>query len=63
MIVKRNKTIEQSDIDKVVKLLKAETLSGFNAGPGERFYGGKNVKALEKDSIIKLLLLLKNIKI
>ena len=49
MIVKRNKTIEQSDINKVVKLLKAETLSGFNAGPGESFYGGKNVKALEKD--------------
>ena len=48
MIVKRQKTIEPSDINKVVKLLKKENLSGFNAGPGDSFYGGENVKALEK---------------
>ena len=48
MIVKRQKTIETSDINKVVKLLKEENLSGFNAGPGDSFYGGNNVKALEK---------------
>jgi len=48
MIVKRQKTIETSDINKVVKLLKEENLSGFNAGPGDSFYGGDNVKALEK---------------
>ena len=48
MIVKRQKTIEPSDINKVVKLLEKENLSGFNAGPGDSFYGGENVKTLEK---------------
>ena len=49
MIVKRKRTIEDKDINKVVRLLKTENLSGFNAGPGDSFYGGNNVKALEKE--------------
>jgi len=49
MIVKRLKTIQQGDINKVSKILKQENLSGFNAGPGTSFYGGQNVQLLEKE--------------
>ena len=49
MLVKRRQTIRSKDIDKVSKLLRKETLSGFNAGPGESFYGGPNVRSLEKE--------------
>src|SRR6056300_1033989 len=49
MIVKRRQTIESKDIDKVSKLLRKEKLSGFNAGPGESFHGGHNVRSLEKE--------------
>lgn len=49
MIVKPNKTIAQKDIVKIGKILTAETLSGFNAGPGLSFYGGENVRKLEKE--------------
>ncbi len=49
MLVKRIKTIQQGDINKVSKILKQENLSGFNAGPGPSFYGGENVQLLEKE--------------
>lgn len=49
MLVKRKKTILDKDIGRIVKILKQETLSGFNAGPGDSFYGGHHVKALEKE--------------
>tara|TARA_B100000073_G_C23717831_1_gene566589 strand:+ start:358 stop:1464 length:1107 start_codon:yes stop_codon:yes gene_type:complete len=49
MIVKKRKTIQDKDIIKISKLLKQESLSGFNAGPGESFYGGDNVRRLEQE--------------
>lgn len=49
MIVKRLKTIVKKDIGNVVKLLMKESLSGFNAGPGDSFYGGMHVRKLEKE--------------
>jgi len=49
MIVKRNKSIQPKDIVKVSEILENETLSSFNAGPGPSFYGGENVRMLEKE--------------
>ena len=49
MIVKRKKTIYNKDITRAIKILKQEKLSGFNAGPGDSFYGGYHVRALEKE--------------
>lgn len=49
MLVKKQQTIDLKDIIEVSKLLKQENLSGFNAGPGESFYGGDQVKSLEKE--------------
>ena len=37
-----------TDIPKVIRLLKKGPFSGFLGAPGEAFFGGKEVRALEK---------------
>jgi perosamine synthetase len=49
MIVKRNKSLHPKDIVKISEILNNESLSSFNAGPGSSFYGGENVRMLEKE--------------
>ena len=47
MRVKRAKSLDTKTIKKVTKLLKQQTLSGFNAGTGPSYFGGPYVQKLE----------------